>query len=72
MKLIRCDRCRKRCRNPREWNVTLRAGWIVGITCPGCQTPMENAEAAVNEATLRYTGTDHLGRLTATPKDGAQ
>lgn len=56
-KLRRCDRCGRRCRSfqaAEQWNVTIVCGVAVGITCPDCQTPEENAEAAINEATLDY------------------
>lgn len=43
-----------------QWNVTLVRGIAVGITCPGCQTPEENAEAAINEATLDYANVGGL------------
>jgi hypothetical protein len=32
-----------------EWNATLRQGVVVGYLCPDCQTPEENAEAAIHE-----------------------
>jgi hypothetical protein len=70
--VIRCDRCGRRCRNPAafvtdEWNATLRQGVVVGHLCPDCQTPEENAEAAIHEATLVY-GRDAQGRHIAWPK----
>jgi hypothetical protein len=48
-KIVRCQRCRKRCRNMAGWNTDHIAGLLVGYLCPGCQTPEENAEAAINE-----------------------
>ncbi|MDQ6854726.1 MAG: hypothetical protein M3046_13715 [Actinomycetota bacterium] len=38
--------------------------------CPDCQTPEENAEAEINEATLDYRRgkIDARGRMTAPPK----
>lgn len=58
----RCARCRRVYRGRGDWNGTFRGGVCVGLLCPGCQTPEENAESAVNEATLDY-GTDALGRV---------
>lgn len=58
-KVIRCDRCSRRLRNPRtdsRWNATFDRGNVVGYTCPDCQTIDENTEAEVNEATLEYCG----------------
>ncbi|MDC8973986.1 hypothetical protein [Mycobacterium marinum] len=48
------------------WNVVVERGYVTGLLCPNCQTPQENAEAAVNEATLDYTVID--GRLAGRPK----
>lgn len=48
-KTIRCQRCRKRCRNLRGWNVTHIAGLETGHLCPACQTAEEDLEAQVNE-----------------------
>jgi hypothetical protein len=59
-----CDRCGRRLRNPGpdcEWNVIVELGVITGLICPNCQTPAENAEAAIHEATLDYAVID--GRL---------
>lgn len=70
-RVIRCDRCRRRNRNPSVaagWNATLRQGVIVGYLCPGCQTPEENAEAEVNEATTDYLGTDSFGQIIGAAK----
>lgn len=47
-KVIRCDRCRRRCRNTAGWNVDLIAGLVVGHLCPGCQTTGEDLEAELN------------------------
>jgi hypothetical protein len=51
---IRCTRCRKVCRELYGWNSTVEAGVVVGFLCPTCQTPEENAEAEIHEATLEY------------------
>lgn len=45
----------------------MQHGVVVGFLCPDCQTPMENAEAEVNLATLRY-GPGPEGYLITTPK----
>ena len=55
--VIRCDRCGRRCRNPAAFVTTLRQGVVVGYLCPDCQTPEENAEAAIHEATLVFSRT---------------
>lgn len=47
-KTIRCDRCRRRCRNTAGWNADLIAGLIVGYLCPDCQNPQEDLEAELN------------------------
>lgn len=65
----RCSRCHRRLRQDNGWNVTVQAGVVVGYLCPDCQTPGENAEAEVNEATTVY-GTDQHGRLTGRIKGG--
>ena len=67
MKTMKCERCNRRYRGTGEWNSNFRSGVLVSLLCPGCQTPAENAEAAINEATLRY-GIDALGRHVAFPK----
>lgn len=67
MKIIRCDRCNRRCRNMQGWNATTKSGAIVGCLCPGCQTPEENAEAEIKQATLDYCR-DAQGRVWAKPK----
>jgi hypothetical protein len=66
---IKCGRCSRRFRGSGEWNLTMRQGLVVGVLCPGCQTPEENTEAAINEATLEY-GTNSDGRLVARPRVG--
>lgn len=48
-KVIRCNRCRKRCRRMDGWNAEFVAGVIVACICPQCQSADENAEAEVNE-----------------------
>jgi hypothetical protein len=66
-KLVRCDRCGRRCRSGAGWNVNLHQGMITGFLCPDCQTPEENAEAEINDATWIY-GQDGLGRIIGRPK----
>lgn len=66
-KVTRCTRCNRRLRSDNGWNMTVRAGRVVEVTCPTCQSPEENAEAVINEATLDYAF-DILGRLCARPK----
>jgi hypothetical protein len=46
-------------------------GRIVELLCPDCQTPEEDAEAAVNEATLEY-GIDSTGAVRGRPKGHGQ
>ncbi|BFM23067.1 hypothetical protein [Microbacterium sp. che218] len=67
--IIRCDRCPKRIRVGRSdgWNIIYKRGVIIGFLCSQCQTPEENAEAEINEATLDY-GVDAFGRAVARPK----
>ena len=64
-----CDRCGRRGRSlpaMNDWNVSFNRGVITGLICNHCQTPLENAEAAVNDATLEYTRIG--GRHAARPK----
>ncbi|QHN17932.1 hypothetical protein GII35_14040 [Gordonia amarae] len=65
--VIKCGRCRRRMRRLDGWNVELRGGVVVAHLCPDCQTPEENAEAEIHEATLDY-GRDDLGRVIGSPK----
>ncbi len=66
-KVMKCSRCGRRHRGQDDWNVTLKAGVVVGTLCPDCQTPAENAEAVINEATLRYAR-DKSGRVVGAPR----
>src|SRR5215211_7124598 len=55
-KIIRCSRCNRRMRRAiepgrGEWNATFVHGVLTGYLCPDCQTPEENTEAVINEAT---------------------
>lgn len=63
----RCHRCGRRYRGSGNWNVEMKDGRPQFLLCPSCQTPEENAEAEINEATLRY-GVDVFGRGIAVPK----
>ncbi len=54
-KVQKCERCTKRYRGAGDWNAILRDGEVVGVLCPACQTPEENSEAVVNQATVVYT-----------------
>lgn len=72
MRIIKCHECGKRLRRITSecaWNAIFSDGAIVGYLCPGCQTPTQNAEAVVNQATLQY-GRDRSGRYFAQPKAG--
>jgi hypothetical protein len=64
---MKCQRCRSPYRGHGDWNVHMRAGEPQYLLCPTCQTPEENAEAAINEATLQYSVDEH-GRGRAVPR----
>lgn len=64
---LRCRQCGEQYRGSGDWNVIMTKGVVTAALCPQCQTPEENAEAAINEATLTY-GQDPLGRLTGAPR----
>ena len=63
----RCHRCDRRVRRAAGWNVVLEAGLIVGLLCPACQSPEEDAEAVINEATVVY-GSLPDGRVIGRPR----
>jgi hypothetical protein len=65
--MIRCSRCDRKYKGRGNWNHVFRGGACVGALCPDCQTPEENAEAAINEATLDYS-VDEQGSPMARPK----
>jgi hypothetical protein len=69
--VIKCARCRRRWRGQGDWNGTFSVGVMVGVLCPGCQTPEENTEAEVNQATMVYGKTSD-GRFAAIPKGVGQ
>lgn len=63
----KCMRCGRRYRGRGDWNAVFEQGVCVGIKCPACQTPEENAEAEINEATIDYNtlSLDAFGRSRA-------
>ncbi|WP_165613897.1 hypothetical protein [Mycolicibacterium fortuitum] len=70
-KLRRCSRCGRRARSMsavEDWNVTVEIGVVTEVICPDCQTPLENLEAAINEATTVYEMVG--GLLIGRPKAG--
>lgn len=72
---IGCSRCGERVRTTKAhaWNVIMKQGRPVGALCSNCQTPEENAEAEINEATIDYgrAKINAFGQLTAPAKSGA-
>lgn len=69
-RVVRCSECHRRMRSMAGWNSVFKAGVVVGNLCPDCQTPEQNAEAEINEATLDY-GINALGLIVAKPKGAA-
>ena len=70
VKAIRCDRCQRRCPNPRAdngWNVVMAGGYAVGFLCTLCQTPEETTEAEINAATTIYSA-NNSGQILGRPK----
>lgn len=69
-KVNRCMRCGRRQRTLLGWNIVFDKGTPTGHLCPNCQTPEENAEAEIREATTDYTTTwvDPAGKWWAKPK----
>jgi len=59
MTITRCGRGNRHYRGAGGWNATVRAGGGVSVLCLGCQTPEENTEAVINEATLVHGQDDH-------------
>jgi len=73
MKVARCSRCGRRPGNPADrsgWNTVWRNGVVTGFLCPDCQTPEENTEAVINEATVDYASMhrDNEGRIWVRPR----
>ncbi|MEU5242381.1 hypothetical protein ACH4UR_37400 [Streptomyces lydicus] len=69
----RCTRaCWKEADDASRWNTEFDRGVRVGLICPECQTPAENAEAEVKAATLDYAHTvaDEDGREKVAPLGG--
>lgn len=71
---LKCERCprvfREALPDAKQWNATMKRGILVGSLCPNCQTPEENAEAEINQATTTYS-TDAFGRLIGTMKEAS-
>lgn len=71
-----CSRCTRACWKEADdasrWNTEFDRGVLVGVLCPECQTPEENAEAEVKAATLDYANTapDADGRRKVAPVGG--
>lgn len=65
---MRCMRCGRRNRMQPGWNVVMKGGKPVGLLCPDCQTPEENAEAEINMATTTYSR-DAFGRIIGAAKE---
>lgn len=70
MATIKCDRCGRRWRGQEDWNAKFKQGVVVGALCAACQTPEENAEAVINEATVDHEKgrVDEKGRFWAPPR----
>lgn len=54
---VRCSRCDQPWDQQDDWNAELKSGFVVAVLCPACQSPEENAEAVINEATVAYQDT---------------
>lgn len=67
---MKCVKCGKKNRGRGDWNVEIKNGVAQWIICPSCQSPEQNAEAAINEATTDYTGPNAFGLFTGRPKVG--
>jgi len=63
----KCRQCQRRYHDRGAWNAVVERGVVVGVLCPRCQTPAENAEAEIHDATLHYDR-DGAGRLIGRPK----
>jgi transcription elongation factor Elf1 len=65
---FQCSRCGSfSLRTIERWNAIYKAGVLVGVLCPDCQTVEENLEAEINFATTDYHQ-DALGRVRGFPK----
>lgn len=70
--LVRCSRCGRRMRSAAGWNAVFHLGYVTGYLCPDCQTPEENAEAVVNEATGTTAGLTRREWTEHTPDENAR
>lgn len=66
----RCGRCGKHASDTSGWSAAVAMGAIVSILCGSCQTRDEQAEAAVNSATLDFALIN--GRIASRPKGPAR
>jgi hypothetical protein len=66
----KCARCGQPYRGVEgeEWNAVFEEGRVVGLICPDCQTPEENAEAVINEPTL-HCSADEKGQVYGAAKE---
>jgi hypothetical protein len=65
-RVVMCKRCTATTfldKPKAGWNMVYDKGYLTGYLCPGCQSPEENAEAEINEATVKPTGMDEFGRV---------
>jgi len=73
VKKTRCHRCNRRWRDGAadadRWNTEFKAGVVLWLLCPGCQTPEENLQAEINDATLNYARLGGIG--VCWPKGGS-
>jgi hypothetical protein len=63
-----CTRCGRIGRDRGNWNYACKAGHVVAVICPACQSAAENAEAEINMATTDYAGVNAYGQLVGRPK----
>lgn len=61
LKCIKCNRVYRDADDQDLWNVVYDKGRLIGGNCPTCQTPEENAEAIINEATFDYSKASVVG-----------
>lgn len=66
MKLT-CTLCANTGTDRGDWNGSYRSGRLLSIICPDCQSADQNAEAAINEATLDYS-MNAFGQVVVRPK----
>ena len=58
---MRCNRDIRDSEDQAEWNAAMSDGRVVGFVCPDCQTPEENAEAVVRDASRQAPGSVQWG-----------